>query len=384
MEISNFLQLLATHKGSDLFLSPGAAPCVKIRGVTQQLRHDPLTPEDTHAMAYTLMSERQQKEFEQIMEMNLAVALTGIGRFRVNIYRQRSSVAIVARYITSEIPSIEDLNLPPSFKDLIMTPRGLILVVGSTGSGKSTTLASMIDHRNAQRTGHILTIEEPIEFLHSHKQSIVDQREIGIDTLTYANALKNAMREAPDVILIGEIRDRETMQHAIAYAETGHLCLSTLHANNANQTLDRIINFFPDAARHQLLIDLSLNLRAVISQRLVRTVDGLRVPAVELLLRTAFVADLIGKGEINTLKDAMKDGTAAGMMTFDQSLYKLYAAGKISYKEAIINADSQTDLALHIRLVGPAPRDGHLGMQELTLVDMKEEEETPNERVMMT
>jgi len=372
MEISNFLELLAKRKGSDVFLSAGTAPSMKIRGATYQLRHEPLTGEDTRAMAYALMSERQQKEFEQSMEMNLAVALGGVGRFRLNIYRQRGSVAIVARYITGEIPSIEELNLPPILQDLIMTPRGLILVVGSTGSGKSTTLASMIDHRNTHRTGHILTIEEPIEFLHSHKRSVVDQREIGIDTLSYANALKNAMREAPDVILIGEIRDRETMQHAIAYAETGHLCLSTLHANNANQTLDRIINFFPDSARHQLLIDLSLNLRAVISQRLVRTVDGMRVPAIELLLQTPFVADLIGKGEITGLKDAMKQSTESGMATFDQSLYKLYAAGRISYKEAIVNADSQTDLALHIRLVGPAPKDGHLDAQELTLVGLCE------------
>ncbi|HET7779484.1 MAG TPA: PilT/PilU family type 4a pilus ATPase, partial [Rudaea sp.] len=330
-------------------------------------------------MAYSLMSERQQKEFEQTMEMNLAVALRNIGRFRVNVYRQRGDVALAARYITATIPSIEALNLPPVLKDLIMTPRGLILVVGSTGSGKSTTLASMIDYRNERRTGHMLTIEEPIEFLHTHKQSLVDQREIGIDTLSYANALKNAMREAPDVILIGEIRDRETMQHAIAYAETGHLCLSTLHANNANQTLDRIINFFPDTARHQLLIDLSLNLRAVVSQRLVRTVDDQRVPAVELLLRTPFVSDLIAKGEIDAIKEAMKQGTAVGMATFDQSLYRLYAAGRISYKEAILNADSQTDLALHIRLAGPAPAEGSLDPEELTLVDIRERAE-PRER----
>jgi twitching motility protein PilU len=372
MDISKFLELVAKRNGSDLFLSPGASPCVKINGATFHLRHDALTSEDTRAMAYAIMNEHQQKEFEQVLEMNLAVALKGIGRFRVNVYRQRGDVAIVARYIKAEIPSIESLNLPKVLQDLIMTPRGLILVVGSTGSGKSTTLASMIDYRNQRRTGHILTIEEPVEFLHSHKQSIVDQREIGIDTMSYANALKNAMREAPDVILIGEIRDRETMQHAIAYAETGHLCLSTLHANNANQTLDRIINFFPDTARHQLLIDLSLNLRAVISQRLVRTVDGLHVPAIELLLRTPFVADLIAKGEITELKDAMKQGAAIGMTTFDQSLYALYAAGRISYKVALVNADSQTDLALQIRLVGPAPTDGYVDPQELTLVDIGE------------
>ncbi len=379
MEIAKFLELLAQRNGSDVFLSPGGPPCIKISGVTYHLNHDALTSEETRGMAYALMNERQEKEFEQTMEMNLAVALKNVGRFRVNVYRQRGDVALAARYITATIPSIEALNLPPVLEDLIMTPRGLILVVGSTGSGKSTTLASMIDYRNERRTGHMLTIEEPIEFLHTHKQSLVDQREIGIDTLSYANALKNAMREAPDVILIGEIRDRETMQHAIAYAETGHLCLSTLHANNANQTLDRIINFFPDTARHQLLIDLSLNLRAVVSQRLVRTVDDQRVPAVELLLRTPFVSDLIAKGEIDAIKEAMKQGTAVGMATFDQSLYRLYAAGRISYKEAILNADSQTDLALHIRLAGPAPAEGSLDPEELTLVDIRERAE-PRER----
>ena len=379
MEIARFLELLAQRNGSDVFLSPGGPPCIKISGVTYHLNHDALTSEETRGMAYALMNERQEKEFEQTMEMNLAVALKDVGRFRVNVYRQRGDVALAARYITATIPSIEALNLPTVLKDLIMTPRGLILVVGSTGSGKSTTLASMIDYRNERRTGHMLTIEEPIEFLHTHKQSLVDQREIGIDTLSYANALKNAMREAPDVIMIGEIRDRETMQAAIAYAETGHLCLSTLHANNANQTLDRIINFFPDTARHQLLIDLSLNLRAVVSQRLVRTVDDQRVPAVELLLRTPFVSDLIAKGEIDAIKEAMKQGAAVGMATFDQSLYQLYAAGRISYKEAILNADSQTDLALHIRLVGPAPAEGSLDPEELTLVDIRERSE-PRER----
>ena len=383
VEVAKFLQLVAERNGSDVFLSPGGPPCIKIGGVTRHLAHEPLTAEQTRTMAYSLRNERQEKEFEQTLEMNLAVALKDVGRFRVNVYRQRGDVALAARFITSVIPSIEKLNLPAVLKDLIMTPRGLVLVVGSTGSGKSTTLASMIDYRNERRTGHMLTIEEPIEYLHAHKQSLVDQREIGFDTLSYANALKNAMREAPDVILIGEIRDRETMQHAIAYAETGHLCLSTLHANNANQTLDRIINFFPDTARHQLLTDLSLNLRAVISQRLVSTIDGQRVPAIELLLRTPFVSDLIAKGEVQSLKEAMKQGAAIGMTTFDMSLYKLYAGRRISYKEAIINADSQTDLALQIRLNGPAPEEGHLDPGGLSLVDMVEPTQAHETRLPM-
>jgi twitching motility protein PilU len=370
MQISSLLQLLASRNGSDLFLSSGVAPCLKINGETLHLKHEPLNSEDMRTMAYSIMSERQQAVFEETMEMNLAVGLKDVGRFRVNIYRQRGDIALVARYIKSDIPSLASLNLPKVLEELVMTPRGLILVVGSTGSGKSTTLASMIDYRNEKRAGHILTIEEPIEFIHRHKQSVVDQREIGIDTRDYSSALKNAMREAPDVIMIGEIRDRETMQHAIAYAETGHLCLSTLHANNANQTLERIINFFPDTARAALLIDLSLNLRAVISQRLVRTVDNKYVPAMEILLLTAYVSDLIAKGEISSLKEAMKEAAlTGGMVTFDQSLYDLYAAGRISYKAALANSDSQTDLALHIRLAGPPPAGGDVDSTELSLDD---------------
>ena len=353
-DLTAYMQLMARQKASDCFFSPGAPPSIKIEGNTVHLGEEELTPEWVHRMAYSVMSDRQQKEFEATMEMNLAVGLPDVGRFRVNVYRQRGAVAIAVRYITSEIPTLDSLGLPEKLKELINLPRGLILVVGSTGSGKSTTLASMIDHRNTMRTGHILTIEEPVEFLHRHKKSVVDQREIGLDTLSYENALKNAMREAPDVVLIGEIRDRETMKHAISYAETGHLCLSTLHANNANQTLDRIINFFPDTARHQLLIDLSLNLQAVISMRLVKGVDGKRRPAVELLLHTAYVSDLIERGEIHEIKDAMKQSANVGMQTFDEALFRLYAAGKISYEECIENADSRTDLALRIRLSGTA------------------------------
>lgn len=353
-DLNHYLQLMARQKASDCFFSPGAPPSIKIEGNTVHVGDLALDSEHVREMAYSVLSDRQQQEFESTLEMNLALDLPDVGRFRVNVYRQRGHVAMAVRYITAEIPTLEQLNLPAILKDLIMLPRGLVLVVGSTGSGKSTTLASMIDYRNQTRTGHILTIEEPIEYLHRHKRSIVDQREIGLDTLSYDNALKNAMREAPEVILIGEIRDRETMKHAIAYAETGHLCLSTLHANNANQTLDRIINFFPDSSRHQLLVDLSLNLQAVISMRLLKDTNGKRIPAVELMLKTPYISDLIEKGEIDLLKDAMKQGIELGMLTFDESLYRLYSAGRISLDEALDNADSRTDLSLRIRLNQPA------------------------------
>ena len=358
MELTAYLDLMAQKQASDLFLSVGAPASIKIDGITRHLGEVALGSDDIRKMAYSVMNERQQKEFESTWELNLAVSLGTRGRFRVNVYRQRGEIALAARYITNHIPSLESLHLPELLKDVIMLPRGLVLVVGSTGSGKSTTLASMIDYRNTLQTGHILTVEEPIEYVHTHKASVVDQREIGLDTQSYANALKNAMREAPDVIMIGEIRDRETMQAAISYAETGHLCLSTLHANNANQTLDRIINFFPDSARHQLLIDLSLNLKAVIGQRLLHGVHIKRIPAMEILLSSAYVADLIEKGEIATIRDAMKQGNEIGMQTFDQALYKLYAAGEITFAEAMQNADSRTDLALRVRLEGPEPPEG--------------------------
>lgn len=350
MTLEKFLQAMVSHGGSDLFFSAGSPVGINIEGRTRFLGEHRLSAAETRQIAYSIMNDKQSSEFEREMEMNLALALEGVGRFRVNVFRQRGSVAMVIRHIKNDIPSIDQLNLPPKLQELIMVPRGLVLVVGSTGSGKSTTLASMVDHRNAQRSGHILTIEDPIEFLHSHKRSIVDQREVGLDTKSYEIALKNAMREAPDVILIGEIRDRQTMQHAIAYAETGHLCLSTLHANNANQTLDRIINFFPETAHRQLFVDMSLHLQAIISQRLIPSLDGKRVPAVELMLRTPYIADLIQKGEVHGLKDAMKEGAQHGMQTFDQSLFRLFEEGKISEEEALENADSRNDLGLSIRL----------------------------------
>jgi twitching motility protein PilU len=365
-DFNSYLQLMARQKASDCFFSAGAPVSIKIEGNTVHLGDTPLSGAQVAEMARSVMSEAQQREYETALEMNLAYTLADGERFRINVYRQRGEVAIAVRHIRADIPDIEELNLPAQLKELIMLPRGLILVVGSSGSGKSTALASMIDFRNRTHTGHILTIEEPIEYLHTHRKSIVDQREIGIDTLSYENALKNAMREAPDVILIGEIRDRETMQQAIAYAETGHLCLSTLHANNANQAIDRVINFFPDSARHQVLIDLSLNLQAVISMRLIQGLNGKRLPAVELMLRSTHIAELIAKGEVEKLKEAMKQGLEVGMLTFDESLFRLHAAGLISLDQALEHADSRTDLALRIRLNQPADSDGGLRMEELS------------------
>jgi twitching motility protein PilU len=358
MDITPYLKLMAEKEASDLFFSVGAPPTIKIQGHSLPVGKTVLQPGDVRKLAWSITDDAQQKEFERELELNLAISLDTTGRFRVNVYRQRGEVAMVIRYIKTRIPGIEELRLPVILKDLVMEARGLILVVGATGSGKSTTLASMVDHRNNSRDGHILTIEEPIEFLHAHKKSIVDQREIGLDTHSYANALKNAMREAPDVILIGEIRDRDTMQHAIAYAETGHLCLSTLHANNANQAIDRIINFFPDSAHHQLLIDLAQNLRAVVSQRLIPGLKGQRVPAVEIMLKSPYISDLIEKREIDMLKEAIEKSRDSGMQTFDQSLYDLFVAGEISEEQALNNADSRNNLALRLRLNKGGPAEG--------------------------
>ena len=358
MELAPYLRLMVQRDGSDLYFSTGACPHVKINGVMAAIGEDKLATGEVSKLAYSVMSDEQIREFESTMECNLAISVAQLGRFRVNVFRQRGDTSMVIRYIRGKIPSIEDLHLPQTLKKIILEKRGLVLVVGSTGSGKSTTLASMIGFRNEHATGHILTIEDPIEFLHSHKKSVVNQREIGLDSMSYENALKNAMREAPDVILIGEIRDAATMQHAIAYAETGHLCLSTLHANNANQALDRIINFFPDSAHRQLYNDLSLNLKAVISQRLIPTKDGGRRAAVEVMVQTSYIAELIQKGKIHDIKDAMEQGEQRGMVTFDQSLYDLYLEGAISLEDALGHADSRNNLALRIRLNAGGAKEG--------------------------
>ncbi len=367
MDIVPYLKLMVQKNGSDVFFSTGAAPHLKAEGETRPIGASPLQPGQVRKLAYGIMSDDQIKEFEATYECNLAISINNLGRFRVNVFKQRGDAAMVIRYIKGVIPPVEKLNLPVILKDLIMEPRGLILVVGATGSGKSTTLASMIEYRNQNRAGHILTIEDPIEYLYTHKKSVVDQREVGIDTLSYENALKNAMREAPDVIQIGEIREMYTMQHSIAYAETGHLCLSTLHANNANQALDRIINFFPDSAHQQLYMDLSLNLRAVISQRLVKGKNGIRIPAVEIMLLTTYISELIQKGDIHAIKEVMEQGTERGMQTFDQSLYALYQEGKITLEEALAHADSRNNLSLKIRLSDTGSGidiPGGLGMAE--------------------
>lgn len=350
MDMFDYLKLTIKEKASDLFISVGAPPTIKVQGEARPINDTPLTTEDVTMMARSIMNDAQQKEFEMTMELNMALSLDDFGRFRINVFRQRGEVAMVARYIIGVIPSLAELNLPPILNSIVMEERGLVLIVGSTGSGKSTSLASMIDYRNAEHTGHILTIEDPIEYIHHHKKSIVDQREVGIDTLSYDNALKNAMREAPDVILIGEIRDRATMKNAIAYAETGHLCLSTLHANNANQAMERVINFFQEDAKQQLLFDLSLNLKAVISMRLIPGINHFRIPVVEVLINSPFVSALIEKGKIDEIKEVMERSHDLGMQTFDQALFELYKEGKITQENAIRYADSKNNVGLKIRL----------------------------------
>ena len=350
MDFTELLIEMVKQQASDLFISVGAPPQIKVEGNTVSLSKVELDSEATRSLVYSMMTEEQMKTFERDLELNMAMHLPKVGRFRVNVFNQRGEPAVVFRYIKDKIPSISTLGLPTKLNEIISEQRGLVLVVGGTGTGKSTTLASMIDYRAKTKSGHILSIEDPIEFIHHHQKSLVNQREVGLDTLSYAAALKNAMREAPDVIMIGEIRDRDTMQHALSYAETGHLCVSTLHANNANQAIDRILNFFPETAHNQILMDLSLHLKVIVSQRLCVGLKKKRVPAIELMFNTPFVADLIRQAKIDQIKEVMTESKSMVHKTFDQALYDLFVTGKISDEEALRHADSKNNLSLQIRL----------------------------------
>ena len=352
--IFHMLTKVVEYGGSDLFISADFPPSIKHQGMMKPIGQQALTADKTKLFAYSLMNEKQRQEFENELECNFAISVPDVSRFRINVFQQQLQVGMVIRTITAEIPNFAQLKLPESLKDVMMAKRGLILVVGATGSGKSTSLAAMIDHRNENSAGHIITVEDPVEFVHKHKKSMITHREVGVDSHSWHNALKNTLRQAPDVILIGEIRDTETMEHAIAFAETGHLCLGTLHANNANQALDRIINFFPEERKNQLLMDLSSNMKAIISQRLVRTQDGRgRRAAIEILLNTPLIADNILKGQLHELKEIMKKSRELGMQTFDQALFDLYNQGAISYEESLRNADSMNELRLQIKLKSP-------------------------------
>ncbi len=379
MDFTDYLRILAKHDGSDLYLSTGAPPCAKFQGVLKPLEKTPMAPGAIAKIANDVMDAEQREEFEHELEMNLAISIPQVGRFRINIFKQRNEVSIVARNIQTEIPNFDDLKLPIVLKDVIMAKRGLILFVGGTGSGKSTSLAALIDHRNSSSGGHIITIEDPVEYVHKHKKCVVNQREIGVDTRNWHAALKNTLRQAPDVILIGEIRDQETMEHALAFAETGHLAISTLHANNANQALDRIINFFPEARRRQLLMDLGMNLQAFISQRLVPTVDGKRCAAVEIMLGSKTIKEMILRGELHSIKEIMEKSENLGMQTFDGALFKLYKEGRISFDDAIRNADSPNNLRLRIKLQGgnadAAPEGEASGGMGLSLEEITESED---------
>src|SRR6201996_9275616 len=349
--ITKLLTAMSQAGGSDLFISKDFPPAMKSQGSMKPLTNQKLTGEIARDLANSLMNQRQRDEFARDLECNFAISLPGVARFRVNVFVQQQNVGMVIRTIANEIPDFAKLGLPDTLKDIVMTKRGLVLVVGATGSGKSTSLAAMIDHRNKNSAGHIVTVEDPVEFVHTSQQSLITHREVGIDTRSWHNALKNTLRQAPDVILIGEIRDTETMEHAIAFAETGHLCLGTLHSNSANQTIDRIINFFSEERRKQLLMDLSSNLKAIISQRLIRTEDGKgRSAAMEILINTPIVADKLLKGEFHEIKGIMQKSRELGMMTFDVSLFELYNEGAIGYDEAIRNADSANELRLNIKL----------------------------------
>ncbi|MCO5107418.1 MAG: PilT/PilU family type 4a pilus ATPase [Burkholderiaceae bacterium] len=368
--LHDLLRLMMSRNGSDLFLTAEFPPAFKIDGKVQPVSNAPLSPQHTVELARALMNDKQAAEFEAHKEVNFAISPAGIGRFRVNAFMQQNRVGIVMRTINTEIPTFEQLQLPSVLKDLALTKRGMIIVVGATGSGKSNTLAAIVGHRNEMSHGHIVTIEDPVEFVHPHRNCIVTHREVGVDTESWEVALKNTLRQAPDVIMIGEIRDRETMEHAVAFAETGHLCLATLHSNSANQALDRIINFFPEERRAQLLMDLSLNLKAIVSQRLIPMASGKgRVPAVEILLNSPLIADLIFKGEVGAIKEVMKKSRELGMQTFDQALFDLFEGGRVGYEDALRNADSVNDLRLNIKL--NSKRSGHdlnRGIEHLDIV----------------
>ena len=359
--IHELLRAMVAKKASDLFVTAGFPPAFKLDGKMTPVSNQSLTPQHTQELARSLMNDKQAHEFEGKKECNFAINPPGIGRFRVNAFVQQQRVGMVLRTITTAIPKIDDLGLPPVLKDVAMTKRGLVILVGGTGSGKSTTLAAMIGYRNENSYGHIITIEDPIEYVHDHKNCLITQREVGVDTDTWEDALKNTLRQAPDVILIGEVRERETMEHAIAFAETGHLCMCTLHANSANQALDRIINFFPEERRAQLLMDLSLNLKGLVSQRLIPLKDTKgRAAAIEILLNSPLISDLIFKGEVHEIKEIMKKSRELGMQTFDQALFDLYEAGKIGYEDAMRNADSMNELRLAIKLHGKDAKDRDL------------------------
>jgi twitching motility protein PilU len=356
--VHNLLRGMVSQKASDLFITSGFPPAFKIDGKMTPVSSQALTSAHTQELARSIMNDRQAAEFESTHECNFAISPPSIGRFRVNVFMQQQRVGMVLRTITTKIPTFEEMSLPSILKDVVMTKRGLVILVGGTGSGKSTSLAAMLGHRNRNSFGHIITIEDPVEFVHDHDKCIVTHREVGVDTNDWHAALKNTLRQAPDVILIGEIRDRETMEYAVAFSETGHLCMATLHANSANQALDRIINFFPEERREQLLMDLSLNIKALISQRLIPKRDGKgRAAAFEILLNSPLIADLIFKGQVHEIKEVMAKSRELGMQTFDQALFILHESGAISYEEALKNADSVNDLRLKIKLEGKATKD---------------------------
>jgi twitching motility protein PilU len=352
INIQEYFQTMVDLEASDLYLTVARPTMYRVEGKIQPRGEHSFTPEELKNLAHSMLNEKQWLEFTETREMNMAMSLPGVARFRVNMFQQRGSMGMVIRRIKADVLSVAEMGLPSILQDIVMTKRGLVLVVGATGSGKSTSLAAMIDHRNANEAGHIITIEDPIEFVHRHKQSVVTQREVGFDTLSFQSALKNTLRQAPDVILIGEIRDTETMEAAIVFAETGHLCLGTLHSNNANQSIERIMNFFPRERHAQIYLQLSLNLRAIVSQRLIPSTDGKRVAALEILMDTPRLKDLIKKGEVDALKEGMEQGIQEGCQTFDQALFSLYRDGKISLDQALINADSANNLRLKIKLAG--------------------------------